>query len=132
MRAGGAVRSRRDHPRLEIDLHATLSLPDGVTVDGRTQNLSAAGFQLAVGPEVVRALFPHTRQPGPRERCEARVSLRGPGAGADPVEVRCAGVFARRTSQAAWHVGFEFIDPPPPALLWIEGHIDSALRGAGG
>ena len=83
-------------------------------------------------PEVVRALFPHTRQPGPRERCEARVSLHGPGAGAAPVEVRCAGVFARRTSQAAWHVGFEFIDPPPPALLWIEGHIDSALRGAGG
>jgi len=127
---GGAVNGRRDHPRLGITLAATLSLPDGVTVAGRTQNLSATGFQLEVGPEVVRALFPQTRQPGPRERCEAQVSLRDPGNEPAPVEVRCAGVFARRMSQSAWRVGFEFVDPPAPASRWIDGHIARVLDPA--
>jgi len=123
------VNGRRDHPRLGISLRATLALPDGTTAEGLTQNLSCDGFQLAAGRAVVDALFPQGRQPGPRERREVQVALHDVSTlGA---EVRCAGVFARRMSQSAWHVGFQFVDLQPGTSLWIEARIASALRRAG-
>ena len=123
---------RRDHPRLNISLSARLELPDGSTLEGRTKNLSCAGFQLMSGPDAVACLFPVTRQPGPRERREAEVLLGGGGEDALPVPVRarCAAVFARRKAESAWQLGFEFLDPEPKLLEWLQARIASALRRA--
>lgn len=124
---------RRDHPRLSVSLSARLGLPDGSTLEGRTENLSCAGFQLMSGPSAVACLFPVTRQPGPRERRQADVLL---GGGAEdalpiPVNAQCAAVFARRTAESAWQIGFEFLDPEPQLLDWLQARIASALRRAG-
>jgi hypothetical protein len=118
---------RRDYPRLGVALHARLLLPGGGIDEGVTQNLSRAGFQLAVGPATVGCLFPHTHQPGPRERERAVVRLGTSADESDTVELSCAGVFARRMAQSEWHAGFEFVDLDESQQRWIDDRLASAL-----
>ena len=122
------VRGRRDHPRLFLALPARVTLPYGRVLEGSTENLSCAGFQITGGPGEVACLFPITRQPGPRERQEAEVVLGGGGALPVPMGARCAAVFARRTAEAAWQLGFEFLDPEPALMEWLQARIASELR----
>jgi hypothetical protein len=120
---------RRDYPRLGVALHARLLLPDGRVDEGVTQNLSRAGFQLVVGPATLECLFPHTRQPGPRERERAVVRLSAPEDDGDAVELDCAGVFARRMAQSEWHAGFEFVELHESQQGWIDARLASVSTG---
>ena len=78
-------------------------------------------------------MFPVTRQPGPRERRHAEVLLGGSDEDALPVPMRaeCAAVFARRTAESAWQIGFEFLEPEPRLMDWLQARIASALRRTG-
>ena len=60
--------------------------------------------------------------------------LGGSGEDALPVPLRaeCAAVFARRSAESVWHIGFEFLEPDPQLTEWLQARIASALRRAGG
>ncbi len=123
--------ARRGHPRLDVRLQASLTLPDGATLCGETRNVSLAGFQVRAAPAHVACLFPVTRQPGPRERQHADAALcaQPDVARATVVRVRCAAVFARRTAEHEYEVGFEFLQPAPAVLAWLQTRIAATLHG---
>jgi hypothetical protein len=126
----GTMSARRNHPRLDIEVAVRLTVAEGLVLEGVTDNLSCAGFQLRGTRGHVVGLFPATLQPGPRERQHVDVTLRAHPAPArlPTVHSRCAAVFARRTSETEYQIGFEFVDPAPAVQDWVEARIASALR----
>lgn len=123
----------REHPRLAVAVRVRIALPDGEMVEGQTENLSCAGFQVRGGPGAVAALFPDGLQPVPRDRREAAAVLGSDEQGTSPTaSVRCAAVFARRTAESEFQIGFQFLELAPEALSWVQARIATGLRqGAG-
>lgn len=119
---------KRDHPRTLAELLVRYRLPDGETIHASTANLSRAGFQVAADPHTVALLFPITLTPNPHQRVEVTAELRIPARKGEPlvVNVRSAGVFARRVAAEQYRVGFQFTDVEPDveSVLgeFVDGH----------
>jgi hypothetical protein len=124
----------REHPRLAVAVQVRVELPGGGMLEGLTQNLSCAGFQMRGDQVAAAALFPGGLQPTPRDRREALAVLSAESADSEArpmsVNVRCTAVFARRVAESQFQMGFQFQDMSPDVLAWVEARIATGLRHA--
>lgn len=119
----------REHPRLAVAVRVRIALPGGETLQGRTENLSCAGFQMRGGPNAVATLFADTLQPVPRQRRDAAAVLSTDDEEqALSASVRCSAVFARRVAENEFQIGFQFQELTPEALNWVQARIATGLR----
>lgn len=110
-------------------MRVRIALPDGESLQGQTENLSCAGFQMRGGPRAVAALFADTLQPVPRQRRDATAVLSTDDTGqALAASVRCSAVFARRVAESEFQIGFQFLDLTNEALSWVQARIATGLR----
>ena len=130
------VANNRIHPRVKIQLTATLESDDHEVLELVTENVSMSGAMLDVSREDFLSILGNSdpqfapNRPATRENI-LTLSLPAPGKGRKPAFVsHCRAIHVRRISQNRYLIGLKFTQIKNDGATQLKAFIDQSLKTA--